>query len=221
MFFLLPLLVAGGQNALAGDLLKNSSFEKGKTNWFSLTGPDKPYWKAFTVTEDVVHNGRRAASLHLSSKKYDRDVRIVGAVQEIEKPLSFPRRLSGWYRIDNWVQGTAKQYLQVVITVDGAKNVQLMNNLPVQLSYILSGIKSPPLTFYNRKFDLTESKERQQSRWVYFNKDLHADFIKHWGAVPESTEKIRVLFEVRFDDRLQGEDNVNADVYYDDLYLGD
>ena len=46
------------------------------------------------------------------------------------------------------------------------------------------------------------------------------DFQRLWGAVPQGYEKIRVLFEVRYDDKAQDEGPLEADVYYDDLYSG-
>lgn len=218
---LTQLLLPKSNLACADDLLTNSSFEEGREPWFSLDQADKPYWNKFIISEKVVHNGKRSAYLKLRSSNYDHKLRIVGAVQEFKSLDSFPKRLSGWYRIENWVQGTAKQYLQVVVTVEGAKNIQLPDKVPVQLSYVLTGIKSKPTFFMNRKFDFTESKKLKENHWIYFNKDLHADFIKHWGVVPEPVDKIRVLFEARFDDRLPDEQQVYADVYYDDLYFGD
>ncbi len=38
--------------------------------------------------------------------------------------------------------------------------------------------------------------------------------------MPENFENIRVLFEVRYDDKIVGEGPLAADVYYDDLYFG-
>jgi len=55
--------------------------------------------------------------------------------------------------------------------------------------------------------------------WVPFQVNVRDDFLKLWGAVPEY-EKIRVLFEVRYDDKAKGEGPAEADVYYDDLYFG-
>ena len=41
-----------------------------------------------------------------------------------------------------------------------------------------------------------------------------------WGAVPEGFDKMRVLFEVRYDEKQAGATPAEADVYYDDLYMG-
>ena len=46
------------------------------------------------------------------------------------------------------------------------------------------------------------------------------DFEKLWETVPQGFDKIRVMFEVRCDNKRAGEGPVHADVYYDDLYWG-
>ncbi len=53
-----------------------------------------------------------------------------------------------------------------------------------------------------------------------FEAQVGEDFQRLWGAVPQDYESIRLLFEVRYDDKAQGEGPLEADMYYDDLYSG-
>ena len=41
-----------------------------------------------------------------------------------------------------------------------------------------------------------------------------------WGEVPRGVTKLRILFEVRWDDRSADAAPSRADVYFDDLYVG-
>ena len=54
---------------------------------------------------------------------------------------------------------------------------------------------------------------------MYFETNIKEDFLEKWKAVPEGYSKIRVLFEARYDDKEAGIAS-EADVYYDDLYMG-
>jgi hypothetical protein len=63
--------------------------------------------------------------------------------------------------------------------------------------------------------------EIQGGRWIKFDFDLYSDFRRHWGQVPKGFTKIRVLFEVRYDEKAAGEGDAAADVYYDDLNVGE
>ena len=49
---------------------------------------------------------------------------------------------------------------------------------------------------------------------------VFADFEEVWGEVPQNYETIRVLFEVRYDDKQPGDGPILSDVYYDNLYMG-
>ncbi len=63
--------------------------------------------------------------------------------------------------------------------------------------------------------------EPSQGEWVHFERDLHQDFQELWGHVPQRVEKMRVLFEVRYDGKQRGHGEGQADVYFDELYLGE
>jgi hypothetical protein len=55
---------------------------------------------------------------------------------------------------------------------------------------------------------------------VPFQANIREDFERLWGEAPEGYDKIRVLFEVRWDDKAAGDGAPQADVFYDDLYVG-
>ena len=203
----------------------NASFENGRKPWFALNLPDKPYWEDFQISDTVAHSGSHSAFLSLRSSAPSLKTRIVGVIQEFESLDKLPKRLSGWYRIQDWVQGTRKQYFQVVVIVWGAKNITnpvINESTPAQIAYVLGGIDFPPFLIDNRRFVFVEkSPSQDNNEWIYFERDLHADYIKYWGAVPEQFAKVRILFEVRYDGLLPNENTVSADVFYDDLYFGD
>jgi hypothetical protein len=183
----------------------------------------RPNWADFAIAEGIAHSGTQSAHLSLASAGYDGGERVYGAIQEVTGVHRLPRRLAGWYRVERWVQGTEKQYLQAVVVVWGTRNAvsAVSKSAPLQVAYVFGGINSPPFHIENRRFFLPRTRTVEQGRWIRFERDLHEDFLNMWGLVPEGRLRVRVLFEVRFDDHRPGEDGAAADVYYDDLYLGD
>lgn len=184
--------------------------------WFALKPPD------FQVTSDQAHSGNNSAYLMMRQPAEAEDVAINYLVQEVN-PSEFPEVLSGFYRIDNWKRGAEKQYLQFVIIVWGAENAPTSSNgTPFgnhQIRYILTGIDEDPFQISNAQFVYIHEKEPVQGEWVPFEVNVKQDFEELWGAVPTGYERIRLLYEVRYDDKVPG-DPAEADVYYDDLYFG-
>jgi hypothetical protein len=87
---------------------------------------------------------------------------------------------------------------------------------------VLAGLSKPPFGGFNRSFEFLGADNPTDGVWIRFERDLHADFLKHYGVVPENFSSLRVLYEVRFDGRDPVQDAAaNAQVWYDDLYLGD
>ena len=209
-----------------GNLLVNGSFERGTEPWWFFT--DRPYWAGFTLSRDYAVDGVYSAHLRLRAFSWDEGTKIWGLIQEVEAPLGarggrlpFPRRLAGYYRVENWRRATAKQYLQVVIIVWGDPDPRVRELSNIQIRYILAGVTRPPFGIRNARFRFLGPEEPPQGEWVYFERDLHRDFEELWGHIPASVEKIRVLFEVRYDGKRQGEGPGSADVYFDALYLGE
>lgn len=195
-----------------GNVFANPGFETGRDPWFSLKPPD------FILSEDVAHSGEASAYLPLRADENEEDVKIMYLVQEV-KPQELPEVISGYYRVENWDKGTEKQYLQFVVIVWGADNLPGgFNNH--QIRYLLSGIKAPPFAIRNAQFVFINTEDPPLNQWVHFQRNLREDFERFWGAIPRDFEQIRVLFEVRYDDKKIGEGPLGADVYYDDLYLG-
>jgi hypothetical protein len=199
----------------AQNLFMNESFESGKEPWFALVTPN---WESFEITDRYAIHGRHSAYLALRAASSAEGTKIVGVVQEVSPP-EFPSRLSGFYYVEHWRRGAQKQYLQVVVIVlADPKNKPFLN---YQLRYVLSGIDRPPLQIVNSKYVLSGISKIQEGRWIKFDFDLHSDFRRHWGQVPKGFTKIRILFEVRYDNKTAGGGDARADVYYDDLYCGD
>jgi hypothetical protein len=197
-----------------GNLFVNGSFEQGKEPWFSLVTPN---WESFDLTDRQAAQGHYSAHLGLHTGVSSEGTKIVGVIQEVT-PGEFPERLSGSYRIERWTRGTPKQYLQVVVIVFGDPSDRPFPNY--QIRYLLAGIDKPPLQIANARYQLVGAEIRE-GRWVRFDLDLHHDFQRQWGRIPKGYRKIRVLFEVRHDEKRAGDSEVRADVYYDDLYLGE
>lgn len=197
-----------------GNLLENGSFEHGREPWFSLVTPN---WEGFEITDRFAAGGRYSAHLALRSQRSARSTKIAGLIQEVN-PIELPRRLAGSFRVETWRPGTPKQYVQVVVIVFGLPNAKPFANH--QIRYVLGGVDKAPLPMINARYAFIGPSELQKQRWIRFDLDLHADFQRFWGEVPKSFSKLRVLYEVRYDDRKAGEQEASADVYFDDLYLG-
>ena len=203
------------QPTAPGNLFANGSFEQGKEPWFSLVDPN---WESFDLTDRHAVHGRRSAHLALHAGTTSEGTKIIGVIQEVI-PRDFPKHLSGSYRIEGWTRGTPKQYLQVVVILFGDASDRPFPNY--QIRYVLAGIDKPPLQIANARYLLVAGSEIREETWVRFNLDLHADFQRHWGCLAKGFSKIRVLFEVRYDEKNSRDGEVRGDVYYDDLYLGE
>jgi len=196
----------------AANSFGNGGFEEGRTYWFSLKPPD------YELSTDMVHSGRASALLRMRAPAEAEGEGRYYLVQEVA-PEQFPEIISGYYRVENWNRGTQKQYLQFVPAVFGATNLRgdYSNH---QVRYLLDGIAEEPFGIANAFFVFLGQAEPTTDQWVYFEVNLAEDFERFWGAVPEGYSKIRVLFEAAYSDKAVGETGVEADVYYDDLYMG-
>ncbi len=190
----------------------NPGFEEGSDPWCYLKPPP------FILSDDVAHSGNASARLPLQADESEEGNKIAYLVQEV-KLEEWPEVLSGNYRVENWNRGTEKQYLQFVVIVFGADNLPggYSNH---QIRYLLAGIDSPPFAIANAHFVFVSREDPPINEWVPFERNVAEDFENLWGAVPQDFEYIRVLFEVRYDDKDVGEGPLGADVYYDDLYFG-
>ena len=213
-----PATTTPRQNVdFSADLFVNPSFEDGEQPWFSI--PNDPGWGTpFQVSDAEAESGKHSAYLEMRAGTEATGAMVFGLVQEIT-PGQFPETLSGYYRVDDWVRGTDKQYIQFVVIVFGATG--LPGNYPnYQIRYPLAGIAEPPFDIVNARFLFVGKDQPVTGRWVYFERNIRDDFKQLWGAVPTSFQRIRILFETRYDDKTAGSGEVKADVFYDDLYVG-
>jgi len=196
----------------ASSQIVNGGFENGRVPWFVLKPPE------FNISDAKAHSGIFSAQLELRGNESDRDTKIAYLVQEMQ-PAEFPDVLSGYYYVDNWKKGTGKQYLQFVVVAFAPKNFpEDISNY--QIRYLLAGIDSPPFDIANAKFIFDSKEDPPVGQWVKFEHNVKEDFKRLWDKVPEDFDNIRLLFEVRYDDKAAGEGPAEADVYYDDLYFG-
>ena len=200
------------------NLFANPGLEDGPEPWISLR--TEAWGKPFSVSPEQAQSGANSALLELRSGEGG-TARVYGLVQEVA-PDELPELLSGYYYVERWEQGTPIQYLQAVVIVWRAANIppEVAVATNHQIRYILGGVESPPIRIGNARFVMVETGPPEQGGWVYFELNLRQDFQELWGAVPEGFEKLRILFEVRWDDRQPSDAPSAADVYYDDLYLG-
>jgi hypothetical protein len=190
----------------------NGGMEEGRRYWFSLRAPD------YELSTEVFHSGATSALLRMRVPAETEGEWRNYLVQEVA-PEEFPEIISGYYRVENWNRGTEKQYLQFVPVVFGATNL-IGDYSNHQMRYLLDGIDEEPFPIGNAFFVFLGEAEPTTDEWVYFEVNLAEDFERFWGAVPEGFSKIRVLFEAASSDKIAGETGVEADVYYDDLYMG-
>lgn len=179
--------------------------------WFALKAPN------FELS-DVAHSGDKSAQLRMRESPEAAGAKVFYLVQEVA-PTEFPEVLSGFYKVENWIRGTQKQYLQFVVIAVRADNAP-ENFSNHQIRYILSGISEPPFEIANAKFVFLSKEDPPIGEWVPFKVNVKQDFIDLWGAAPEGSEFIRLLYEVRYDDKFPGSGAAEADVFYDDLYFG-
>src|SRR3972149_2968224 len=204
----------GIQKPESANLFLNPSFEQGEKPWFSLT--TEGWGTPFRVSEDAARSGGHSAFLELGGRP-EAGTKVFGVVQDVQ-PEEFPELISGYYQVGQWIRGTDIQYLQFVVIAIGAKNMPggFTNH---QIRYLLAGIDRPPLEISNAKFIFVATEEPAPGDWVHFERNIQQDFIEQWGAAPEGLDRIRVLFEVRYDDKEAGVTGPTADVFYDDLHL--
>lgn len=214
-----PSPPTGGSPAPGGNLLVNPGLEQGPEPWLTHTTNVNSDPKVhFVVSQDQTRSGTASALLHMQDGLQDEGARVYYLVQEVT-PDEFPEVVSGYYRVNGWQRGTPKQYLQFVVIVFGADNSPVITT-NFQIRYILAGIDSPPFALGNAQFLFLSKDQPVQDEWIPFQVNVREDFQRLWNTVPEGFEKIRLLFEVRWDAKVIGDGAPQADVFYDDLYVG-
>jgi hypothetical protein len=204
---------ADGTPSPGQNLFVNPDFENESDPWYSLSEES-----GFVRTEEQAHSGTASALLRMRDPLQAEGAKVYYLIQEIT-PEEFPEVVRGYYRVENWHHGTRKQYLQFVVIAFGAQNFPA-GTTNYQIRYPLAGIDSPPFPIGNAHFVFLGKEEPVEGEWVPFETNVKEDFQRLWGAVPEDFEKLRILFEVRWDDKVPGDGTPEADVYYDDLFIG-
>jgi hypothetical protein len=101
--------------------------------------------------------------------------RVYGVVQELG-PGELPETLSGYYYVENWEQGTPKQYLQFVVIVTAATNIPQqvvdLNANNHQVRYILAGVDSQPTDIANSRYVMVSTEQPAVGRWVRFERNV-------------------------------------------------
>jgi hypothetical protein len=196
-----------------GNLLLNPGFEQGPEPWITLSAES-----GFEVTQELAFAGLSSAVLRMADPAEAEGSKVYYLVQEVT-PATFPDLVRGAFRIENWLKGTPKQYVQLVVIAFGADN----DPTPAenfQLRYILGGVNVAPLDIANAQYIFLTQGDPIVGDWVTFEANIREDFQNFWNAVPENFDKIRVLFEVRYDDKVAGDGAVEANLYWDELYVG-
>ncbi len=202
-----------GKETAGENLLKNPGFENGTDPWITLEPAS-----GFVVSWEQAHSGASSALLKMRDPAGASGAKVYYLVQEMN-PAQFPDVLEGYYCVENWNKGTIRQYLQFVVIAIGPDNFPT-TAANFQLRYILAGIDSPPFPINNARFIFITKEEPATGNWVHFSANIKEDFERLWGAAPAGYEKLRLLFEVRWDGKAAGDGAPEADVYYDDLYTG-
>jgi hypothetical protein len=207
-----------------GNIFINPGLEEGSEPWASMTAAVNPDpLLHFVRTEDVAHSGTASALLRMrDGAEAGGDARVYYLVQEVT-PEEFPEVVSGFYNVQYWNKGTPRQYLQFVVIAFSSDNAPRdPSGVPFpnhQIRYILAGINSPPFPIANAHFVFISRDEPVLGEWISFERNIKEDFENLWGAAPVGFDRIRVLFEVRWDGKEPGSPS-EADVFYDDLYIG-
>jgi hypothetical protein len=198
-----------------GNWFVNAGFEEGAEPWITLHPQEGV---GFTVSQDFAHSGSNSALLRMRDPADAEGAKVYYLVQEVS-PGDFPDTIRGYYRVENWVKNTPRQYIQFVVIAFGPDNFPAaVGNY--QLRYLLAGTDSAPFVINNAYFVFLGRDDPTQGEWVPFEANIRDDFQRLWGKVPEGFDKLRLLFEVRWDGKTAGDGVAEADVYYDDLYIG-
>lgn len=200
---------------LRGNLLLNPGFEEGPDPWFAL---ETEAWVDFQLCDTLGHGGRRSALLAVRAHERSPRAQIWG-VSQYANPAEFPRKLSGWFRVDGWKRGATNQYVQAVLMVWGRLPERPFPNYTIR--YPLGGVDQQPMYMSNGRYRFLRTELPPPGEWTYFETDPAADFRESWLLVPSTYEKLQVFFEARFDDRTDLYAPTEADVYFDDVYLGE
>ena len=208
------------------NLLVNPGFEEGRKGWSA--DEKSPLWGKFQVTDSPTRSGRH--SLHLavdsSADPVPRPTKVFGVFQDLTVH-PFPERVTGHYRVEDWqneAEGAAL-YLQVVVAVfanPGTQEPLGPGSAPpkhanYQIRYYLAGSREVAVTISNAKIEIRSGDPPPLGEWVRFDLPIRRDFERLWGAVPENYDKVRFLFEARWDKKRDRASVVKSNVYYDDL----
>ena len=87
-----------------------------------------------------------------------------------------------------------------------------------QIRYYLAGLDKPAFPVSNARLVFVTRGPPVTGEWQHFELPVRADFERLWRAVPTRFDKLRLMFEARWDNRREGS-SVDADVYFDDLYV--
>jgi len=208
------------------NLFTDPSFERYQRGepgqpWRDFAETNPKAWSEFEISSERARDGEKSVLLAMDSDVEGGGQRVHGVYQEVESKV-LPRYISGWYRVEDWERGTKKQYLQLVLIIWNAwerpKGLTVPN---YQVAITLAGVDEQPLHYMNRAFEIDGPLEPVEDEWVFFQYDLHELFDKHWGVLPTGYDYVRVFFEVRYDGRLTVDSACKANVYFDDLYIGD
>jgi hypothetical protein len=197
------------------NLLLNPGFEDGDAPWFSLQQPE---WSPFEISERFARGGDRSLLLPLRDDGSAANVRIAGAIQEVQ-PQQFPEFISGYYRVEGWEpDGVPFQYLQFVVVVHDA---DYQDEFDVhEIRFPLAGAATEPFQLQNSRWLFLGRDPPREGRWVYFGYPLRQSFADKWAAAPTAWTKIALYLEVRYDGRTAEHSGMSGDVYFDDMYLG-
>ena len=198
----------------SANVLQNPGFENGPEPWYSL---EQDEWRHFAIADGFAHSGDHSVKLELRGGEQDERTRIVGAVQRIEPGLAFPEFMSGYYYVDHWQSVEPLQYLQFVISIHGGNNSDGGDIHQVRI--IVAGTPEDPFRLSNARYVYLNRDDPAIGQWTYFSYPVLDAVRKALGWDPVGWDYIETFFEARYDAKTLGT-VADADVYYDDLYLG-
>jgi hypothetical protein len=180
--------------------------------WFV---PKAPGWAPGEVVTSPVHGGQHSLHAALRGASGTTEERRWGALYEVGA-VPLPNTVSLWYRVDTWRPAGALQYLLFAVMVG-------FEGRSEQIRYFLAGPEAIPYNEQgNMRFVLVSKGAPALGRWVRFQTNLHQDFAKRWGHIPHDFTWLRFAIEARYDTRGKPLDqDATADVFYDDVYIGD
>ncbi|MDP9236043.1 MAG: hypothetical protein M3P30_01360 [Chloroflexota bacterium] len=130
---------------------------------------------------------------------------------------TFPEFISGFYRVDRWAPHADVQYLEFLVSVQGADFDQEGQSRELRFSI---GALDQPLIEPDVSYVFVSRAPPVLHKWTYFSYPVRQAFESRFEKVPTHWQGISIGVGARLDGRQPNNAPASADVLFDDIYAG-